>query len=228
MSLVFPEQEDNCSPEDGDCFAGDSFAGDDGDDDGDCSPKDGDGEGKGDCFAGDDDGDGDCFAGDKDGDSNAKKKDNLCPQEIFIVYCILITLLTLLIFLTIIRGFIIPAINKDIFLPIFIICLFTSLAIFIVVCYENHSKTEDYVKRNLLFFTFLIQSVVLAVMLSQFFTHGNTYSTALLAALLCIIILFWYIWSYKSPIRNLLLIYFIFVLVFGIFLLYVRKRFETS
>ena len=149
-------------------------------------------------------------------------------KEIFTMFFIIVIVIGLLIFLTIIRGFIIRVVGKDWFLPVSIISLFFILTTILVVGYENHIKITNYSLKLFLVFLFVIQAILLLLTVSQFFTHGNTISPAILSSILTILVLIWFMLSYKSNVRFLLLIYAALTAAFAILLLQAFQRQETS
>lgn len=159
-------------------------------------------------------------------DKDNRKKIEINKQEIFAIYVIVVVIITMLIFLINIRGFIIPAVGKDWFLPVFLISISFILITILVVGYQNHIKIEDDSLRLFLVFFFIVQSVILLIIISQFFTHGNTRAPALLSGLLSIMILIWFLLSYKSKVRYLLLIYSFLMLAFAFLLLRTKKIVE--
>jgi len=148
--------------------------------------------------------------------------------EIFSVYLIIIILVALLIFLINIRGFIIPAVGKDWFFQTFVISISFILVTILAVAYENHIHTSDLTLRNFLIFIFIVQLIILVITISQFFTHGNIESPAILSATLAILVLIWFILSYNSKVRFLLLIYIVLLVAFAILLLNTERIIETQ
>jgi len=155
-----------------------------------------------------------------------KPKKEINKPETFVIYIILIVIITMLIFLINIRGFIIPAVGKDWFLPVFLISISFILITILVVGYQNHIKIENESLRLFLVFFFIAQSIILLIIISQFFTHGNTRAPALLSGLLSIMILIWFLLSHKSKVRYLLLIYSFLMIAFAFLLLRTRKIVE--
>jgi len=135
------------------------------------------------------------------------KEEKQCKSDIFIMYVILAIVITLLIFLIIIRGFIIPVINKDWFFPIFILGISYAIMTILAVGYSNHVNIKNEGLKTFLIFFLIVHSIVLLITLSQFYTHGNVKDTSVLAALLTLSILIWFILSYKNRVSYLLLGY---------------------
>jgi len=157
-------------------------------------------------------------------EENRYVKDDRCRTEIFSMYLIVVIVIFMLIFLIVIRGFVIPVVNKDWFFPIFLLSIFYILTTILIVGYENHIKTAHTGLRMFLIFYLIAQSILLILIISQFFTHGNVKSTSVMSAVLTIMILIWFLISYNSKIRYTLLVYALIMALFTYLMMTTIKR----
>lgn len=157
---------------------------------------------------------------------NRYVKDERCKHEIFTMYVIIVIIIFMLIFLIVIRGFIIPVIDKNWFFPAFLLSIFYILTTILVVGYENHIKTEHSGLRTFLIFYLIAQSILLVLIISQFFTHGNVKSTSVMSGVLTLMILIWFLLSYNSRVRFTLLIYALIMALFTYLMATTIKRFD--